>query len=373
MILRSYTSDVSWYGNYVDKLVAEARQGFAPAVARMIAHVPRLATRASGEALEDATVEDGRLVYAREHGFETWPAFAGALADVEAGRRLEPFIAFIHAVEEDEVDAVARALDAAPDLVGFVGSAGKSALHSAPSVRMIRLLLERGAPVALEAPLPGGTPLMHWLVWGAADNADVLAAVSLAPANLRVAAGLGRLDLLAPMWDRAGLTAAARAKRDYYRPNYGWHPWQPGTSEQEVLDEALIYAATNGRIEAAQYLLDRGATVNGVVYGTTALGRAATKGRLAMVDWLLAHGAEVDAHAWLGGYPKRATPLHLAASTGEVEVIKRLVAGGASLDARDDEYQATPEEWARHFGQQAAAACLRSFGGSRLRRFFRVT
>jgi hypothetical protein len=153
MALRSYTSDVAWYGSYVDKLSAEARQGIPPAVARLTTYVPRLAGRAPGAPIDDVSVEDARLVYACEHGLDTWDRFVTFLDDVKAGRRAEPFIAFIHAVEEDDVDAVARALDDGPDFAGFVASTGKAALHSAPSARMIRLLRERGAPIELEAPL----------------------------------------------------------------------------------------------------------------------------------------------------------------------------------------------------------------------------
>jgi ankyrin repeat protein len=57
----------------------------------------------------------------------------------------------------------------------------------------------------------------------------------------------------------------------------------------------LIYAATNGQTEVAQYLLDVGANVNAVApNGTTALMMAVRGGHGATVDLLLTRGADLN-------------------------------------------------------------------------------
>ena len=141
-------------------------------------------------------------------------------------------------------------------------------------------------------------------------------------------------------------------------PNYGWFPWRPGDDEQEILDEGLIYASTNGRIEAAAVLVDRGARIDGKVYGTTPLIRATWRGQIEMVDWLLDRGAGIDVAGWLGGHAKGATALHIAASGGNLALVQQLLERGADPLLRDELYQGTPQGWADHFAQGEISAFL---------------
>ena len=364
MTYRAYTADLSFYAGYIEALAAEARSGLPEALRRMVAHAPRLGGM-TVEAAQRATpnVDDARAVYAGEHGFTDWSAFKAHLAAIAADSSVEPFCAFIRDVEGARTDAVAAALDADPDLVGGIASTAKTPLHSAgvgSNTAMAHLLLERGANPRTECPLPGGTPLAHALVWGAVEIADVIAAVDVTPRNLRTLAGLGDIDGMESMWNEAGhLAPEAFAGREYYRPNYGWYPWRPAPCASEVLSEAFIYAATNGRIRAAEFLLRRGAAVDGQAYRTTALIRAAWKGRLETVDWLLAHGAALNGRGWLGGHAKGVTALHMAASNDHVEMTQRLLSLGADATARDALYNGTPLGWAEFHGCERAAALLR--------------
>ena len=350
--LRVYSTDLSFYTNYIEKLVEEAHAGFSPAIKRFAEYVPRLATLSHND-IPNAklTVEDAQCVYAREHGFDHWAEFAEFVNLVAKDGSKEPFVEFIHAVEGDHIDVVEKLLDQDPDLIHHVASTHKSPLHSCPSVELTSLLLSRGAPADLETPLPGGTPLVHALIWGRTKKAETIAVINLAPENMRVAAGLGRIDLLEKMWQKNGsLISEAKSGRTYYRPNYGWFPWTPGDSDQEVLDEALIYAATNGQINAAQYLIDRGANVDGLAYETRPLIRAAWRGQTETIDWLLDHGASIDATGWLGGHAKGTTALHIAASIGDLALVKHLLDRGANLHIRDQLYNGKPDGWADNFG-----------------------
>ena len=142
----------------MEMLVDEARAGSSHAVARMASFVPRLEGVPSSEVpAAEPTMDDARYVYAREHGFPAWDELLLALQQIADGSREEPFVDFIHAVETGDTETVERHLDRDPDLVRYVGSTHKSALHSAANEELASLLISRGAPVDMECPLPGGT------------------------------------------------------------------------------------------------------------------------------------------------------------------------------------------------------------------------
>src|SRR4029078_12747846 len=90
----------------------------------------------------------------------------------------------------------------------------------------------------------GRTPLVVALFWGHREVVDLL---GLEPRNLRVAAGLGRVDLIECLVG----TPAAGAHRAFYRPHGGFPAWQPSDDPKEILDEALVWAAKADRVEAA--------------------------------------------------------------------------------------------------------------------------
>lgn len=270
---------------------------------------------------------------------------------------------FIQAVEQGDIAIVDRQLDEDVDLLRHVASTRKTCLHSVANAEMAQHLIDWGAAVDAEAPVPGGTALIHALIWGQRDVAEVLAAISLSPGNLRVAAGLGRMQLLEPMWTSAGeLTAQAPTGRDYYRPNDSWFAWAPGDDDQEVLDEALIYAATNGRLQAAEYLVARGANVDGLAYETSALIRAVWAQQTEMVEWLLDQGASVNARGWLGGHLQGATALHIAANGGHLDLARLLVDRGADVMLRDALNDATAEGWAEYHNHPDVRDFLHSVG-----------
>ena len=75
------------------------------------------------------------------------------------------------------------------------------------------------------------------------------------PGNLRVAAGLGRLeeiDALAP--GRRRVAGRAGSGRGFYRPHSGFPAWRPSDEPGEVLDEALAWATRSDRADALRDL-----------------------------------------------------------------------------------------------------------------------
>jgi ankyrin repeat protein len=353
------------------------------------------------------TLADARLVYAREHGFGSWDALAAHVERLASGELTEPFVDLLEAGRAGNWNRVTAVLSARPELIRARATNGNSLLSLAcgmvpckddvvtgpmaelpgqdrlapvryllaagadpnqPNDRgwtplhdagyrgdeeLVSLLLEAGAGPETEAHGAGGTPLAVALFWGNCSAADRLAPAGVLPRNLRVAAGLGRLDLVDECFDARGhLTPAALAGRGFYRPHSGFPAWRPSDNPQEVLDEALVWAAKSDRTAAMAALLKRGARVDADPYRGTPLLWAAYRGRVDAAGWLLDHGADANQRATFGGpgHGDGVTALHLAAQNGELPVIDLLLARGADRTIRDRLYDATPFGWARHSG-----------------------
>ena len=150
-------------------------------------------------------------ISAIEHGFADWRSMEIRLRDIQSGSVRERSIDFFHDVERGDLDSVTQHLDAEPEMVNAIASTQKSALHSVGSAEMAELLLERGADPRLETMLPGGTALMHAIIWGWPDVARVIAAHDRTPNNLRVAAGLNDVKAIEACFDaNRELTASAQ-------------------------------------------------------------------------------------------------------------------------------------------------------------------
>ena len=152
------------------------------------------------------------------------------------------------------------------------------------------MLLDAGADPAPDA-ARGLTPLETALYHGARAAAELIAQRGISPMALWSVAALGRVDLA----ERLLGTPAAAA----HRPNLADVGWPPGPppddSAQTILDEALCHAAHNGRTDTVEWLLDRGADVNGAPYlGFTPLHFAAQFGHATTVDLLLRRGADAS-------------------------------------------------------------------------------
>ena len=207
----------------------------------------------------------------------------------------------------------------------------------------------------------GGTPLVVALFWGHREAAALLASRGVVPANLRVAAGLGELDLIESLVDEHGRpSAAAGAHRGFYRPHSGFPPWQPSDDPHEVVDEALSWAARNDQVEALELLVARGADPDGEVYRGTALAWAAAGGRTRAIEALLALGADPNRRSTFGGpgHGEGITALHIAAAHGHLDAIRALLAAGADRTIIDAIHGGTPAGWAEHAGQDAARDLL---------------
>jgi ankyrin repeat protein len=231
---------------------------------------------------------------------------------------------------------------------------GWTALHQAAYSglpALVEQLLAAGGRPDVSARGDGGTPLVVALFWGHRAAAERLARERVTPANLRVAAGLGRLELA----EEEG------AHRGFYRPHGGFPPWTPSDDQQEVLDEALAWAARNDRDDAIERLVARGADVAADVYRGTALAWAAAGGCVASIRRLVALGADPDQRGTFGGptHGEGVTALHLAAQNGHRAAVTALLDAGADRTSEDGLHGGTAAGWAQFGGHPDIAALLR--------------
>jgi ankyrin repeat protein len=243
---------------------------------------------------------------------------------------------------------------------------GWTPLHQAAYTNrpeLVEWLLGVGAVPDAEARGEGGTPLAVALFWGHREAADTLATRAVVPRNLRVAAGLGRLDLVTSQFGANGdLKPEAFSGRQFYRPHSGFPVWQPSNNRQEVLDEALVWACKSDRVEVLTELATRGARLDADPYRGTPLIWASACKRVNAARWLLDHGADVNQRATFGGlqHGSGVTALHMAAENGHLPMLELLLNRGADTSITDQLYQGSPAGWAEHHGNTDALAYLRS-------------
>lgn len=155
----------------------------------------------------------------------------------------------------------------------------------------------------------GWSPLEEALYWSNQAVVDLLLARGAAIRNLRVAAGLGRTDLIEGFFDADGTLKPEAGDIDwpFGDPLTSNHP-RPIKDElqakvdgwsrtpQAVINNAFVYACMHNQLGAAQRLLERGAEINtvppGFDYAGTGLHYAALNGHREMAEFLLVRGAD---------------------------------------------------------------------------------
>jgi uncharacterized protein len=196
-------------------------------------------------------------------------------------------------------------IDAGAELTGPLG-----ACASCDNVEVAELLMDSGARVNGNG---GWSPLEEALYWNSGRVKDLLLRRGASIHNLRIAAGLGRMDLIENFFDSSG-----NLKPEAGTVNWPWgdlnviansnfdaagkqqlagkfSSWS--NDRQGVINNAFVYACMHGHIDAAILLLDKGAQINvipgGFDYSGTGLHYAAFNGRRAMVEFLIQRGADV--------------------------------------------------------------------------------
>jgi ankyrin repeat protein len=344
--------------------------------------------RAHGIAtVNGVTPAEARRDLAARHGFASWRELRRHVEAMGSGdEHPTPFVLAYRAVEDNDRDRLTELLDRFPDLVVQRGTNGNDLFGMANDRSITSLLLERGADVNrgndygwtklhqagygndpelaelllaagartdLFARGDGGTPLIAALFWGHRDVAPLL---GREPGNLRVAAGLGDLEMIRSL---AG-TPEAGAHRGFYRPHGGFPAWQPSDDPQEVLDEALVWAAKADRVEAIRALVELGARVDADPYRGTALTWAAANGRVDAIRTVAELGADIDQRGTFGGpsHGEGVTAIHLAAQSGQREAVLTLLELGADPLIEDKLHGGKALGWAKVGGHEEFAEIL---------------
>ena len=155
----------------------------------------------------------------------------------------------------------------------------------------------------------GWSPLEEALYWGNDGVIELLLERSASVHNLRIASGLGRVDLIEDFFESDGslkpeagkidwpfgdpLTSnlAKPIKEELQGKIDGW-----STDSRDIVNNAFVYACMHNRLDAAKLLLQKGADINaippGFDYAGTGLHYAALRGHRTMVDFLLEQGAD---------------------------------------------------------------------------------
>jgi ankyrin repeat protein len=344
--------------------------------------------RAHGIAtVNGVSAADARRDLAARHGFSSWRELRRHVEAMQSGDEPPtPFVLAYQAIEDNDRERLVGLLDRFPDLAVQRGTNGNDLLGMAGDLAIVSLLLDRGADpnrgndygwtklhhagygndrelaalmldagarTDLFARGEGGTPLVAALFWGHREVAPLL---GREPANLRVAAGLGDLELIRAVVG----TPRAGAYRGFYRPHGGFPAWQPSDDPQEVLDEALVWAAKSDRPQALRLLIEHGARVDADPYRGTALTWAAAKGRMDSIRTLVELGADVDQRGTFGGpsHGEGVTAIHLAAQSGQRDAVAALLELGADPLIQDKLHGGNALGWARSNGHDGLADVL---------------
>ena len=202
-------------------------------------------------------------------------------------------------------EVIAALIDAGADLDRALNLAGCWNL-----AELARQLLDAGADPTARADA-NITPLESAAMHGSRESADVLVTRGVHRDGLWLAAAAGELDLV-----RNWVSADGRLLRPPggYRPNFadvGRPAGAPPTDDgAEIMGEAFVFAAANGRIE--------------------------------VVEYLHAAGVDVDSRPY-----RNTTGLHLAVQFSKLEMVRRLLDLGASITIEDDQYRSDARGWAR--------------------------
>jgi hypothetical protein len=189
------------------------------------------------------------------------------------------------------------------------------------NVLAVETLLDLGAPIAGAG---RWSPLEEALYWGHSSTVELLMKRGAPVDNLRKYAALGDLQGVRRCFDDDGrLNLQAGAVAWPFGPTI---PEEVRHDRRQIINNALVFAASWGQKEAAGELLTRGAEVNAIP----------------------------------AGFDFAGTPLHYAALNNRREMADWLLERGADPALRDTKVQNTPDGWAQYAHHSQLADYLRS-------------
>jgi ankyrin repeat protein len=221
----------------------------------------------------------------------------------------------------NKVEMAKVLIDAGADINGALGAAA-----CIDNVEITELLLDRGA--ALNG-TGSWSPLEEALYWNNQGVIKVLLERGASVDNLRKASALGRTELIESFFSTDGTLRQEAGKIDwpfgeFVKSNRNsrierelqakFARWSD--DQQDIVDNAFVYACMHNQIDAARLLLEKGAQIDAIP----------------------------------PGFDYSGTGLHYAAHNGHREMVEFLIQLGARVDITDTKVNATPAGWAEHGG-----------------------
>jgi ankyrin repeat protein len=221
----------------------------------------------------------------------------------------------------NKIEMAQLLIDAGAEVNGPLGAAA-----SIDNVEIAALLLDRRATL-------NGTgswsPLEEALYWNNRKVIDLLLDRGASLHNLRIAAGLGRTDLIDSFFRSDGTLKTEAGKIDWpfgdpqksnlnskIKEELRTKLSQWSNAPQDIINNAFIYACMHGHIDAASLLLKKGAQIDVIP----------------------------------PGFDYAGTGLHYAALNGHRKMVEFLIEQGANANVRDSKVNSTPAGWADHGG-----------------------
>jgi ankyrin repeat protein len=221
----------------------------------------------------------------------------------------------------NKVDMAQLLIDAGAEVNGPLGAAA-----CIDNLEIAALLLERGAATN---GIGSWSPLEEALYWNNQRVIDLLLNRGASLHNLRIASGLGRIDLIESFFRSDGTLKPEAGKIDWpfgelqksnlnceIKEELQAKATQWSDDPQDIINNAFVYACMHGHIEAASLLLKKGAHINAIP----------------------------------PGFDYAGTGLHYAALNGHRRMVESLLEQGANANVKDSKVNSTPAGWADHGG-----------------------
>jgi len=200
------------------------------------------------------------------------------------------------------------------------------AAASINNVAIAALLLDCGAAIDGAG---SWSPLEEALYWNNRETIELLLARGASIHNLRLAAALGRIDLIESFFDADGTLKPEAGRIDWpfgeldksnltgpIKAELEAKVAQWSNDPQNIIDNAFVYACMHNQIDAARLLLQKGAQIDAIP----------------------------------PGFDYSGTGLHYAALNGHQPTVEFLIEQGATVNIKDTKVHSTPAGWAEYSG-----------------------
>lgn len=223
----------------------------------------------------------------------------------------------------NKVEMAKLLIDAGAEINGPLGAAA-----CIDNVEIAALLLDSGAAIN---GVGSWSPLEEALYWNNRRVIDLLLERDASVHNLRMAAALGRVDIMKSLFNSDGSLKPEAGKIDWpfgqleksnlncqIKDELQAKVTQWSNDRQEIIDNAFVYACMHNQIDAASLLLEKGAQIDAIP----------------------------------PGFDYSGTGLHYAAHNGHRRMVDFLIQRGANANVKDTKVNSTPAGWAEHGGHK---------------------